>query len=165
MCSRLNHGLINIPKANKSTLAYIENFISSLRRTFTADLLERINKKWNAWRHICPASKKIFSPCWRAHARRKFIESCSDGTIRFRKWLETSSTFNFSPRDDLSITAVDRGATSGFHIVPNDSYPSGKFRFPIPLALFLSLTTRKLSTKYKRALKAEDWTAEERMRS
>jgi len=45
---------------------------------------------------------------------------------------ETSSTFNFSPRDDLSITAVDRGATSGFHIVPNDSYPSGKFRSTIP---------------------------------
>jgi len=75
---------------------------------------------------------------------------------------ETSSTFNFSRRDDLSITAVDRGATSGFHIVPNDSYPSGKFRSAIPPPPILhprhplSHFSRKLSTKYKRALKAED---------
>jgi len=54
---------------------------------------------------------------------------------------ETSSTFNFSRRDDLSITAVDRGATSGFHIVPNDSYPSGKFRSAIPPPLSFTPVT------------------------
>lgn len=75
--------------------------------------------------HLSGERKNILVLLARA---RKFIESRSDGTIRSRKWSETSSTFNFSPRDDLSITTVDRGATSGFHIVPNDSYPSGKFR-------------------------------------